>query len=406
MRLSTHSLSGRLILLLLVGVLLVVDVVATYRFFTSRYPGANDFASRWAGTRAFWIDGISPYSAEATRQIQMLIYGRPIPPEEEQEFDPGPFAYPFYTVFLLFPIVWTSYAWAEAIWLVVLEVCLFAGLLVALRLYGWRPPRWLLVCTAIWAFLFYPHARALLLGQFAVFVFAMVTLALWALKEERDILAGLCLALSTVKPQMVFLLIPLLLWWAVREGRWRFVASSAAWMALFLGASWIAEPGWVGGFLGQVARYTSYTALGSPIWILAHVTFPLLGTWGEWVLSGLAAVGLIWASLWALRQRRVIWFDWAVGLCLIVTNLVALRTATTNYVILLLPLVVVFRALQRGRGGAWWILLIEVGLLAGLWALFLATVVDRFEHPSVYLPLPLGLLAVFALARRWLVVEG
>jgi hypothetical protein len=406
MRLSVHSPAGRLILLLLVGLLLVADVVATYRLFTSRYPGANDFASRWAGARAFWVDGVSPYSVEATRQIQMLIYGRSIPPEEEQEFDPGPFAYPFYTVFLLFPIVWLSYVWAEAIWLVVLEVCLFAGLLLALRLYGWRPPRWLLIFTAAWVFFFYPHARALLLGQFAVFVFAMVTLVLWALKKERDILAGLCLALSTFKPQMVFLLIPLLLWWAVREQHYRFVASSAAWMALFLGGSWIVEPGWVGGFLGQVARYTSYTAIGSPIWIIAHVMFPFLGTWGEWVLSGLAVVGLIWASWWALQQREGIWFDWTIGLCLIVTNLVALRTATTNYVILLLPLVMVFRALQRRRGGAWWVLLVEVVLLVGLWALFLSTVVGRFEHPSVYLPLPFGLLAVFVLARRWLVVEG
>lgn len=403
MRLSTRSPTGRLILLLLVGLLLAADVVATYQFFTSRYLGANDFASRWAGARAFWVDGVSPYSDEATRQIQMLIYGRPIPPEEEQEFDPGPFAYPFYTVFLLFPIVWMPYAWAEAIWLVVLEVCLFAGLLLTLHLYNWRPPRWLLICTAIWVFFFYPHARALMLGQFAVFVFALVALALWALKKERDILAGLCLALSTFKPQMVFLLIPLLLWWAMRERRWRFVASSAAWMALFLGASWIVEPGWLGAFVGQVSRYTSYTAIGSPIWIIAHITFPFLGTWGEWILSASTVIGLIWASWWALRQRKVSWFDWLVGLCLIVTNLVALRTATTNYVILLLPLVMVFRALQRRRGGAWWILLVEVVLLVGLWVLFLATVVDRFEHPSVYLPLPFGLLAVFALARRWLV---
>jgi general stress protein CsbA len=405
MRLSVRSPAGRLILLVLVGLLLVVDVVVTYQFFTSRYPGANDFASRWAGARAFWVDGVSPYSDEATHQIQVLIYGRPIPPEEEQEFDPGPFAYPFYTVFLLFPIVWMSYAWAEAVWLVVLEVCLFAGLLLALRLYDWRPPRWLLICTAVWVFFFYPHARALLLGQFAVLVFAAVALALWALKNERDILAGFCLALSTFKPQMVFLLIPLLLWWAVRERRWRFVVSSAAWMMLFLGASWIVEPGWLGAFVGQVSRYTSYTAIGSPIWIIAHVTFPFLGVWGEWVLSGLAIVGLIWASWWGLRQREAIWFDWVVGLCLIITNLVALRTATTNYVILLLPLVMVFRSLQHRRGSVWWILLIEVVLLVGLWVLFLATVVDRFEHPSVYLPQPFGLLAVFALARRWLVVE-
>jgi hypothetical protein len=86
----------------------------------------------------------------------------------------------------------------------------------------------------------------------------------------------------------------------------------------------------------------------------------------------------------------------AVGLCLIVTNLVALRTATTNYVVLLLPLVMTFRALQRGRSGAWLV------LLAGMWALFLTTVTGKFEHPVVYLPLSFGLLAVFALARRCL----
>ena len=95
----------RLMLLLVVGLFLVGNVVATHVLFTSRYPGANDFASRWGGARAFWREGFSPYSDEATRQIQLLIYGRPIQPEEEQEFDPGPFAYPFYTVFLLWPLV-------------------------------------------------------------------------------------------------------------------------------------------------------------------------------------------------------------------------------------------------------------------------------------------------------------
>jgi hypothetical protein len=396
----------RLILWLLVGLLLVGDIVATHALFTSRYPGANDFASRWGGARAFWRDGVSPYSGEATRQIQLLIYGRPIQPEEEQEFDPGPFAYPFYTVFLVWPLVWMPYPWAEAVWLVILEVCLFVGLLLALHVYGWRPPRWLLVCTAVWAFLFYPDVRALVLGQFAVFVFAMVALTLWALKERRDILAGFFLTLSTVKPQMSFLLVPFLLWWAVRERRWRFAASFLGGMALLLVASWLAEPGWLAGFLRQVNRYTSYTALGSPIWILTHLTFPALGVWGEVVLSGLAVASLVWAAWWASRQGSAQAFGWAAGWCLIVTNLVALRTATTNYVVLLLPLAMVFRALQRRRGGAWLVLLLEVVMLAGLWALFLTTVVEKFEHPIVYLPLPFGLVAVFALARRWLMVES
>ena len=395
----------RLIPLLLVGLFLVGDVGATYILFTSRYPGANDFASRWAGARAFWRDGLSPYSDEATRQIQLLIYGRPVLPEDEQEFDPGPFAYPFYTVFLLLPLAWLPYPWAEAIWLVVLEVCLFVGLLLALDVHSWQPPRWLLACTAVWAILFYPDVRALLLGQFAVFVFAMTALALWALQRERDVLAGLCLALTTFKPQMVFLLVPLLLWWAVRERRWRFGGSFVVVMGLLLGVSWLVEPGWLASFLRQVARYPSYTAIGSPIWIITHFVFPALGVWGEVALSTMVIAFLVGAVWWASRQRAVRAFEWAVGVCLIVTNLVALRTATTNYVVLLLPLVMIFQALQRVRKGAWLVLLVEVVLLVGLWALFLTTVVDKFEHPVVYLPLPFGLLSVYALGHRWLTRE-
>jgi hypothetical protein len=294
------------------------------------------------------------------------------------------------------------YAWVEAIWLVILEVCLFVGLLLALQVYDWQPPRWLLACTAVWAFLFYPDVRALLLGQFAVFVFAMVALTLWALKGRRDVLAGLFLALSTVKPQMVFLFVPFLLWWAARERRYRFAGSFAGGMALLLAASWLAEPAWVAGFLRQVARYPSYTAIGSPIWILTHWVFPTLGVWGEVVLSGLAVVALAWAGWWAFQRDAGQAFEWAVGLCMIITNLVAVRTATTNYVLLLFPLAMAFRALQRGRGGTWLVLFVEAVLLVGLWALFLTTVVEKFEHPLVYLPLPFVLVVVFVLARRWL----
>nr|HID12359.1 hypothetical protein [Anaerolineae bacterium] len=165
-------------------------------------------------------------------------------------------------------------------------------------------------------------------------------------------------------------------------------------MALLLGASWLVEPDWVAGFLRQMARYPSYTAIGSPIWILTHITFPALGTLGEWGLSLAAVSCLLVAWYSSLREGTQGALAWAVGLCLIVTNLVALRTAMTNYIVLLLPLVAVFRALQRGREGAWLVLLVQLALLVGLWALFLTTVVDKFEHPAVYLPLPYGLLAL------------
>jgi len=62
----------------------------THHFFTSRFPGANDFFSRWEGARVFWQKGLSPYSREATLSIQIGMYGRPARPDEDQVL----FAYP------------------------------------------------------------------------------------------------------------------------------------------------------------------------------------------------------------------------------------------------------------------------------------------------------------------------
>jgi hypothetical protein len=170
--------------------------------------------------------------------------------------------------------------------------------------------------------------------------------------------------------------------------------------ALFI-ASWLVEPTWLAGFVRQVVHYPSYTALGSPIWIITHIYLPQLGAWGEWILS-LAALGyLIVAWHRSLRAETERACAWGVSVCLIVTNLVALRTATTNYVVFLVPFTLIFRALQRRRHGTLWVVLIQLITLSGLWLLFLTTVVDKFEHPIVYLPLPLSFLVIFALFRPW-----
>lgn len=40
--------------------LFALGVCATYTAFTSRYPGANDFYSRWVGGCALLQDGLNP----------------------------------------------------------------------------------------------------------------------------------------------------------------------------------------------------------------------------------------------------------------------------------------------------------------------------------------------------------
>lgn len=398
---SNPKATSRLLLSALVSILIVavilLDAYATYVVFTSKFPGANDFYSRWAGARAFLIDGLNPYSDEVTRRIQLGMYGH----LAEEGADQVAFAYPMYTTYLFFPLsLIPSYPQAQALWQAILEFALLLAVFFTFRIYRWQPKPWLLAATCFWSILFYPGARSIILGQFAIVVFAFIALALWAVKKGRDIMAGLCLALSTIKPQMVFLLIPLLLLWSIYRRRWRVVSSFTVSMTVLVFSSLLLVPTWPADFVAWMVKYPSYTAIGSPIWTLTHYFFPQLGTPVETVISLLVLGHLLYT--WRVTVNGS-WleFDWIVGMALIVTNLIALRTATTNYVVLLMPTFIVFKTLDKRfqRRGAMLIALIEMLLLVGFWVLFAATVVGNYEHPIMYLPLPIGLWLIFVAAQ-------
>jgi len=306
-----------------------------------------------------------------------------------------------YTIYLFFPLsLIPSYPQAQALWQAILEFTLLLAVFFTFRTYRWQPKPWLLAVTCFWSVLFYPGARSIILGQFAIVVFACIALALWAVKEGKDILAGLCLALSTIKPQMVFLLIPLLLLWAIHHRRWRLVGSFVISLLVLALSSLLLVPTWPADFLAWMVKYPGYTAIGSPIWTLTHYFFPQLGTPVEIVVSMLVLGHLLYTWRGTVNGSWLE-FDWVVAMTLIVTNLIALRTATTNYVVLLMPIFIVFKILDKRfrRRGAMLIALIELLLLVGLWVLFAATVAGNYEHPIIYLPLPIGLWLIFVAAK-------
>jgi len=382
---------------LALAVLFALDVWGTYTFLTVRVPGANDFFIPWSGARAYVLHGLNPYSEEVGLQIQIGVFGRPAQPGE----DLSVFIYPFYTVFLLAPLTVLPYAWAAAVWLALLQFCLVGALFIVLALYGWRPAPGILAELAIWTLLFYPHARGLLLGQLVIMVFLLLALALWALSHRRDGLGGVALALTTIKPQVVFLVIPLLLLWAISQRRWRFIWAFALTMSVLLGAAFLLLPGWLGDFIRRASAYPAYNPPSAP-WVLIHFTFPQAGVAGEVVLVLAFLAGLAWAW-W--REERSGWasFHWTLALTFLVTNLVVPHTATTNTIVFLVPLVPLFRHLHQ-RAGTLALVGLQVALFVSLWVLFLTTVDGRQEAPIMFLPLPLFmLLALFwgrqALAR-------
>ncbi|MFZ4813999.1 MAG: glycosyltransferase family 87 protein [Phototrophicaceae bacterium] len=377
--------------------LLTANVIATHSLFTAPHPGMNDFLSRWEGARTYWQDHASPYSAEATTNIQMMIYGRAALPDDDQ----GLFAYPFYTVFVLWPLTYLPYAWASAVWMVVAEVCLIAALILLLNILAWRPPLLMQVGLVVFSLFNYYAFRGLILGQMSHFVWLMTALTLWGLAKRQDRLAGVALALTTIKPQMAFLMIPFLVLWALRYQRWKFLISSALAFGALMGLSFILQPDWLGAWIEQVRLYPTYTRDGSPVWILFEVLLGWSPTVG-YIVRGIAVVGMLWAWFAVIGQRRDDLFLWAFMVTLWVTHAVGPRTATPHFVVFTPVLLLTVRGLLRQRRGLWaWGLLLIVVIVP--WWHFLSTIEPpNLENLTVFLP-PIAavLLALVVQRKDW-----
>lgn len=374
-------------------VFLAVLTVAFHNFLTSRYPGANDYYARWRPMRAWLFEGRSPYDDSVTRDTQLGMYGRPALPRE----DKGLFSYPFFSVIFFAPFALVaSYAWSSAAWLAVLLACLLALLPLSLAWAGWRPAPLLFVLTALFGLAWYPAVRALFLGQFAAIEAVLIVGALLAVRARRDEWAGVLLALSLTKFQLVFLLIPGLMLWALAHRRWKLIAWFGGAAAALMGGSLLLMPTWIGEWRAQLGIYVEQTFIGSPVAVITEWLLPGAGHWPEAVVSGGLMLYLLWEWWRARGDAGGARWEWAASLTLVITNLVGLRVATSNYVVMTPALFWVFS--RWGKRSTVWVALAQAVLFIGLWALFLATVRGNQEQALMYPPLPIllfaGLLAV------------
>ncbi|HRF97284.1 MAG TPA: glycosyltransferase family 87 protein, partial [Aggregatilineales bacterium] len=372
-------------------------VILHHSTFTSRVAGMNDFMSRWEGARSFFVDGVSPYSDQASLNIQTRIYGRPSTPEE----DPGYFVYPFYTAFLVAPTVGMDYAWASAVWMVTLEACLVIGMILLLNLYGYQPTPIVFALILLYALLEYPAGRGLFLGQPSHVVYALQIFTIWALYRKQGLWAGIALACATFKPQMTYMIAPLLLLWALRYQQWRFIGGFIGMFAVLMGASFILQPDWFGDWLNQMRLYPDYTSIaypdtGSPVWIITQEWLKL-GDIAEIVVSAVFVLTMLWGWFMLLIQKQTDRFLWVVALTLVVTHLVALRTATPHFVIF--NLVWLFYISKFRPIGVMVSLLVG---MVGLWGLFFFSVQgrDTLEHPIMFLPASFFAFGLLIITRK------
>lgn len=385
-------------LIFLAGALVGLSV-ANYRF-AVQAPGGNDFLARWVGANQWLAHGRNPYSAQVSLEAQRLIYGRPA--DRQAEEDVAHFAYPLFAMLFFGPFGLMPYPLARSLWMTLLEIGLPILAILSIQLCGWRPSAWILRILILFSVLWYHGLRAVIVGQFAVLEALLMIGALLAVQRRQDAAAGILLGLSLCKPQMAVLLIPFVFLWAVSNRRFLILTWGLGTIVLLLAGSLALIPNWPIEWARQIIDYTTYTSrVGPPVSILAGLIPGAAGPITAFLtVLGLIYTAFIWLQALGKEDR---WFQWTAAMTIVVTNLIALRTATTNYVVMLPALVLVFAVWNErwGKRAEPIIIFVLLGLFVGLWALFLVTVEGNLEHAALYLPLPLLALAGLLWSRWW-----
>ncbi len=379
--------------------LLVVMTWGNYQF-SQQNPGGNDFLVHWVGARSFLVDGLSPYSDETAVRIQTLAYGRPAEKGEHELR----VAYPLYSIIFFIPFALISdFTLSRALWMTLLEVGLLLMTYFGLRAVSWKPNIISLVFLFLFSVLWYHAIRPLVNGNAVILVALGIVGVLLAVRAGADEVAGVLLALTTIKPQVVIILVVFVVLWALINRRWRLFAWFLGAQVLLIAAGLFLLPDWILQNIREVIRYPGYNPPGTPGSALA-VWFPAQGERLGWVITGLVAILLL--IEW-VRARRADFrgFFWTACFTLVLSQWSGIQTDPGNFIVLY-PAVMLIVALmdERWRKGGWIAgILLLILLLGGLWWLFLSTVTyadQPIQSPILFFPLP-GLLVVLLYWVRW-----
>jgi len=300
----------------------------------------SDLYPRWLGARELLLHHRDPYGADITRESQTGYYGRPLDPARPSDpKDQQGFAYPVYVVLLLAPTVTLQFSTVHRLFFWLFVALTTVSVPLWMRALRWRVSKATLLVWVLLTLSCFPAIQALKLQQLTLLVAALVAASMSALVRSHFVLAGILLAVASIKPQLVFLLVLWLCIWALGDWRERrlVVASYAIGMVVLIISGEVLLPGWIPRFYVAVRNYNAYTGGGNLL------TDLLPGLVAQVTSVILIAVALIFAYRTRHARQNTSVFQWS--LCLsVTTTLLIIRYSPYNLVLLLPGVMMLLRA--------------------------------------------------------------
>lgn len=383
---------GRLFLVFLLAALLLVEALLLLRL-PDIPPRSNDFLAYWSCGRLL-LQGGSPYDQEALLAI-----------EREQGWGgvaPLVCWNPPHLHLLFLPLAVLPFNLAATIWIVLCPVFIgMAGMLTGLALAPRSRGRGAGLALIL-AFGFAHVWHAILDGQVNIVVFLSLAAFIFLMSRNRDWEAGASLAVATVKPHLLYLLLPLLSLDLIRLRRWRVLLGFLFTMAALLSlATWL-NPRWPTAYLSLLAD----SALSPWSYLYRTPTFHGLGL----VYRGVRLGRVLWLfvlplmlfiNLYRKKPDLMVTTSWSL--------LIGLPTVpfswSTDQILLLIPLLqICFWVVTMDRGSKVLVTLCLIFLYLyafGVWLLY-------YQEPLfLVVPLVIGFLFWYVHHRGgYVVVKG
>jgi len=341
----------------------------------------SDLYPRWVGARELLLFGRDPYSAEVAREAQAGYYGRPLESSRPNDLkDQEGFAYPVYVVFYLAPTVRLPFAIVRERFFWLLVILTAASALIWLRVLAWPASFATGAVVVVLTMGSLAVMQGLKLEQISLLVAALIAVAVWLLVRDFQVAAGIVLAVASVKPQLVILLLMWLGIWTLRDlpRRYRWIVSFGIAMVIQIAAAEWYLPHWIARFWQAVRAYKSYTGA---VGVAEEFAGPLAGRTLE-ILAFAMLIRLCWRERGHGANTKA--FAGMVSLVLAVAILLVPTYSVYNQVLLipaLLVLVEARRALwQRGFASRFLLLAVAVAV-AWPWVASVALAVLSFVLP-------------------------
>jgi hypothetical protein len=297
----------------------------------------SDLYPRWLGARELLLHRRDPYSTDVTSEIQAGYYGRPLDVSRPNDpHDKAGFAYPVYVAFFLAPTVRLPFPVIQRCFFWLLLLVTLAVSMAWLRVLRWSLPVWSQIIVLALTLGSIAVMQGLKLQQISLLVAGFIAAAIAFLMAGQAVPAGILLAVATIKPQIVVLLLLWLALWTLGDWRRRyrlFVSFVVSMAILCLASEWLL-PHWIPRFWHALHDYQNYTGAIS-------VLDGLLGTpsfaapW-SWIVE-IGAFAALLLACWRERKRPASAdsFAFMVSMVLAVTILLVPTSAQYNQVLLI-----------------------------------------------------------------------